>query len=313
MRPSRLFLAVACVVISGCSESPEPAKQETAGSQSAAAISTNDAPAAEAIRLAPDKMTGNAEPVPESAARKTPESPVSPAAAEQSETSTATTKGPAVGPPPPVKQVIKPTPEQLAKWAPVEFEPLQMLSCRESSAIGFVAGMTHTTDGKHFILAGTSVSLWSVDADGPEHVFLKLTGEQSIKSLAVSPDGKWFAAGDSEGTLHIWSLADKEELHSKKLYSDDIIQIAISPDSKEIATISYDGEIVIWSADGLQEKNRFKTDTNSLKRIEYMTPGVLVASGETTSSWNVETGKPEKKLSPGRYRYTLARSPDGSR
>ncbi len=212
-----------------------------------------------------------------------------------------------------VEQTVEPTPEQLVRWARGEFEPLQLLACRESSASGFVSHLAHTLDGRHFITAGTSVTLWSIETDVPEHMFLELTDDHTIESLAVSPDGKWFAAGDSEGTLRVWNIPDRKELNSKNLYSTGIIQIAISPDSQEIATISYNDEITIWSADQVQQKNRFEVDTNGLKRIEYMTPELLVAAGETTSSWNVRTGKPEKTLSPGRYNFTMARNPDGTR
>ena len=115
-----------------------------------------------------------------------------------------------------------------------EFEPLHLLACRESSSIGFVSNLAAALDGRHFILAGTNVTLWSIDAETPEHVFLEQADDQTIKSLAVSPDGKWFAAGDSEGTIRIWSISDRAELNSKELYSNDITQIAIAPDSQEI-------------------------------------------------------------------------------
>ena len=212
-----------------------------------------------------------------------------------------------------VKQAVEPTPAQIARWARTDFEQLQLLTCRESNAAGLVSNLADTLDGRHFITAGTNVTLWSIETDVPEHVFLELTDDQTIKSLTVSPDGKWFAAGDSEGTLRVWNIADRKELNSKKLYSTGIVQTAISPDSQEIATISYNDEITIWSEDQLQQKNRFKVDTNGLKRIEYITPELLVAAGESTSSWNVRTGKLEKLLSPGRYNFTIARDPDRTR
>lgn len=209
------------------------------------------------------------------------------------------------------KAHMQPTEAQLARWTRKEFVPLQLLACQDSEITGFVSALAPTKDGRHFILAGTKITLWSVNGEAPEHVFLETKDNQAIKSLAVSPDGKWFAAGDSGGTIRVWSIADRSESASKKLYSTGITQIAISPDSQEIATISYDDEITIRSADSLQERKRFTVDTNAMKRIEYMTPELLVAAGETTSSWNVQTGEHVETLSPGRYHFTMARSPDG--
>ncbi len=212
----------------------------------------------------------------------------------------------------PVKQQPKPTQEQLDRWTQPEYDPLQLLACRESEASGFVSHLAHTKDGRHFILAGTKITLWSVTGEAPEHVFLEMAENQTIKSLTVSPNGEWFAAGDSEGTIRIWNLSDRKELISKQLYPTGIIQIAVSLDSQELATISYGDEITIWSSDSLEQKHRFKADTNGLKRIEYMTPELLVAAGETTSSWNVGTGQHNTTLSSGRYNFTMARSPDGA-
>ena len=76
------------------------------------------------------------------------------------------------------------------------------------------------------------------------------------------------------------TLKLRQELLSKKLYSTGAIQTAISPNSQEIATISYDAEVTVWSVEPLQQTNRFKVDTNGLKRIEYMTPESLVAAGD---------------------------------
>ena len=212
-----------------------------------------------------------------------------------------------------VPQVLQPTADQLARWARQEFAPLQMLACRQASDIGFVASMAHTPDGRHFMLAGATVSLWTVGGDAPEQIVLEFDGGEEVKSLATAPNGQWFAAGDSEGTLRIWSVADRQELISKQLSNNDIVDIAISPDSQQIATIGYDNQVTTWSADQLQQLNRFQIDTNNVSRILYMSPELLVAAGETTSSWNVATGKVEHLLSRGRYNYALCRSPDNNR
>lgn len=80
---------------------------------------------------------------------------------------------------------------------------------------------------------------------------------------------------------------------------------AISPDSQTIATLTYDNEITIWDAANLRQLQRFSSDTNGIKCIEYMTSDLLAVAGETTSHWNVVTGKLDKQLSPGRYNFSV--------
>jgi len=314
-----LWLTAAALVNCGCGDASEPTVQQRVGRESKTPVEnttrTNDAShALDESRSAP--LSHGTESPGGSAVTLTDDvSEVSDSALDPQggKTASATNSGEEDSSPKIVKQAVEPTLEQLARWARPDFAPLQLLACRESSASGFVSHLADTLDGRHFITAGTNVTLWSIETDVPEHVFLELNDDQTIKSLAVSPDGKWFAAGDSDGTLRVWNIADRKELNSKNLYSTGIVQTAISPDSQEIATISYDDEITIWSMDQLQQKNRFKVDTNGLQRIEYMTSESLVAAGETTSIWNVRTGKLEKMLSPGRYNFTIARVPDGTR
>jgi hypothetical protein len=218
--------------------------------------------------------------------------------------------------PPPTKDAatkIEATPEQIAQWKRPTYEPLHLLACRESASSAFVAKMGCTADGHHIIQAGLQVTLWSLDAEEPEYVFLESAGKRQFTALAVAPDGNWFAAGDSEGTLRIWNISDRAEVVSKTLNSSAIADIAISPDSAELAVISYDNEVSTWTSDKLREKNRFKVDTNNLNRIVYVTPDLLAAAGETTTIWSVDTGAIKQTISEGRYNYSLARSPDHTR
>ncbi len=224
-----------------------------------------------------------------------------------SEVSRAVASPPVASPP-----VAKPTPEQLARWQRATFEPLQLLACREPQGTGFASLLAHAPDGRTFVTAGNQVVLWSVAEDKPQQVLAKLGDGQTFKSLAVAPDGKWCAAGDSEGTLRIWNLADRSELISKKLGSSGLIQVAVSPDSKQIATISYDNEVSLWSADRLEPQSQFKVTTNGLKRIAFMTNELLVAAGESTTSWNVRTGSIAGTFAGARYNFTMGLSPDAS-
>ena len=212
--------------------------------------------------------------------------------------------------------VAVPTAEQIERWTPAPFEPVQLLAIREWEKTSFTRHLASTRDGKHFIAAGSRVLFWSVTDEEPEHVFLELTPadqDRAILSLDVSLDGRWFAVGDSTGTVRIWSLDDRKEIVAKRLGSTGIQCLAISPDAREIATITYDNEVTTWSADTLEQQNKFKVDTNGLERIAYVAPKMLAAAGESTSLWNTSTGALVQALSPGRYRFALGRSPDGTR
>lgn len=214
------------------------------------------------------------------------------------------------------KHIASPTAEQIKRWTPAPFEPLQLLAIRELDKTSVTARLAPTPDGRHYLVAGSRVLLWSIDKEAPEHVFLDLAPsdqERNLLSLAVSPDGRWFAVGDSTGTVRIWSLENRSEIVSQQLAPSGIQWLAISPDSQEIAAISYDNKVTTWSPESLEPRNSFSVDANGLERIEYVAPGKLAAAGETTSLWDTAAGNLVQELSPGRYRFALARSPDGAR
>lgn len=212
--------------------------------------------------------------------------------------------------------IAAPTADQIAKWTPAAFEPLELLAVREWTKTSFTGQIAAAPDGKHFLVAGSRVLLWSLAGDEPAHVFLELTGDdgdREILALAVAPNGQWFATGDSDGMVRVWSFADRKELFAKELDDNAVTCIAISPDSKELATIAYSSEVAVWNAETLAPVTKFEVDENGLNRIEYLAPGQLAAAGETTTLWDTKTGKKIRELSPGRYTRALARNADGSR
>jgi WD40 repeat protein len=209
------------------------------------------------------------------------------------------------------------TEEQLKLWTPAAYEPVELLGVYEWEKTSFTGRVAALPDGKHFLAVGSRVILWSLDNDKePEHVFLELTsddGDRDLLSLDVSPDGKWFVVGDSNGVLRVWNLADRSEIVTKEIYSTGIPGLSISPDGKELATYTYGGEVTIWSTDKFEEIKKFEPDTTQLKEIMYVAPGVLAVVGESTLTCNTATGAVIEKFPDTRFAGGLARSADGSK
>ena len=195
-RKCSLILAVAMLVNCGCGDAPEPAGQHTTSSQPQTPVSdVKETPNASSERTEKISTPEISVPVSTAAVAEVAndgdalESIGSATETQDGKSALATNAATEDASPRFVKQVVEPTPEQLTQWMQPEFEPLHLLACRESSSIGFVSNLAAALDGRHFILAGTNVTLWSIDAETPEHVFLEQADDQTIKSLAVSPDG----------------------------------------------------------------------------------------------------------------------------
>ena len=79
-----------------------------------------------------------------------------------------------------------------------------------------------------------------------------------ITSLAISPDGTLAAAGDSQGFLHLWDLADSRSAGSVQATDRQaILSLTFIADGQIIITGSADGRIIFWDTTVLALLNEF--------------------------------------------------------
>ncbi|MDR2641416.1 MAG: WD40 repeat domain-containing protein [Planctomycetaceae bacterium] len=66
-------------------------------------------------------------------------------------------------------------------------------------------------------------------------------------SVAVKPDGEWFAAGCENKTIEIWQLNEKKLLKTLTGLGDVPVAIKVSPDGKYLVSGGKDGVLVVWN------------------------------------------------------------------
>jgi len=65
--------------------------------------------------------------------------------------------------------------------------------------------------------------------------------------IAIAPDGTWFAIGNSQGEVTIWTgLPKVNRLATIAAHDGPVRAIAISPDSTQLATAGADKTVRIW-------------------------------------------------------------------
>jgi len=112
-------------------------------------------------------------------------------------------------------------------------------------------------------------------------------------SLAMSPDGTRFAAGNGYGAIHLWDVASiraAEPASNKQ--SSNIIALAFSPDCSRLAAGFEDGTIELWNTDqaGQPIANR-RLHSQSITGLDFSPDGEQLASGSWDKTVRVWDGK----------------------
>lgn len=147
-----------------------------------------------------------------------------------------------------------------------------------------------------------NVRLWSIGEDvsnrsKPLGTFairdhLPDARDVGISASAASPSGRWFAAGDTEGSLHVWDLAStggniqgvllKRGDHRGSTADTHVKAIAFAPDSRTFVSVGLDGYLVRWT---------LPRDPRSVQDLVYGTSAQRFKFGERLYSvaWRPHT------------------------
>ena len=155
-------------------------------------------------------------------------------------------------------------PEQLAA-KPAADAPLPMLDT--GGHMGMIGSIAFTPDGRQLVSASDdkTIRVWDL-ASGK--TVRTIRGESApgqagkVYAMALSPDGKWLAAGgelatfngknDIEvGNVRLYEFASGKLVGVLKGHEDAVIGLAFSPDGSKLISGSQDGTAILWDTESL--------------------------------------------------------------
>lgn len=128
---------------------------------------------------------------------------------------------------------------------------------------------------------------------------------QSVRSLAITPDGEILISGSDDNTIKLWQLATGEELCTLRGHSKAVSAIAISADGEILASGSEDKTIKLWElSTGMQIGtltlgNWFSRDSGCVYAIAISPEEEILASLDNSGAvklWNLKTGQEIRRL-----------------
>jgi len=135
-----------------------------------------------------------------------------------------------------------------------------------------------------------------------------------IYSVAISPDSKIIASGNSEQNIELWDLQTSKKLQTLKGNTGRVYDTYFSPDGKRIVSASDDRKVIIWDVKTGKILNNLEGHQERVYTAIFSPDGKAIASSSadrTIRLWNAETGKLINTFQEKSWVYDVSFTPDG--
>lgn len=149
-------------------------------------------------------------------------------------------------------------------------------------------------------------------ADFRGSVFSETFG--GVRALAFSPDGRYFAAGESDGGVFIWRTTDYQLQFVLKGHSQTVSCVAFAPDGATLSSGGFDGRVCLWEAETGATLAVIAAHTDTIGAVAFSPDGDYLVSGGSDNQiviWNWRRSEIYRRLQETSSVNGLAFTPDG--
>ncbi|KAF8890278.1 WD40-repeat-containing domain protein [Gymnopilus junonius] len=116
----------------------------------------------------------------------------------------------------------------------------------------FISSLTWFPGGQR-IVSGGDKSVWIWDSRTGRPIDAPLLGhEKLVKSVSISPQGRFVASGSNDRTLRLWNAATRQQIGSPITHSDPVNLVAFSPDGTALLSVTNKGQGFLWDTKYLE-------------------------------------------------------------
>ncbi|PSB46500.1 hypothetical protein C7B80_13000 [Cyanosarcina cf. burmensis CCALA 770] len=134
-------------------------------------------------------------------------------------------------------------------------------------------------------------------------------------AVASSPNGELLAAGNANGTIHLWQIADGKLLSTLSSHAGGVYAIAFSPDGHTLASSGDDNLVKLWNVCSGQCLMTWQGHAHRVRSVTFSPDGRWLASSSgdcTVKLWDASAGRCCQILQgDDDWVYAVTFSPDG--
>ncbi|MGH9445750.1 MAG: pentapeptide repeat-containing protein, partial [Terriglobia bacterium] len=160
-----------------------------------------------------------------------------------------------------------------------------------------------------------TIRLWDLATN--QEVCVLRGHEESVMSVAFSPDGKRLASGGSDKTVRLWEAESGKKVATLRGHEESVMSVAFSPDGTRLASGGDDRTVRLWEAGSGKEVATLRGHEESVMSVAFSPDGKRLASGgddRTVRLWEAGSGKEAATLRGHEESVrSVAFSPDGTR
>lgn len=136
-------------------------------------------------------------------------------------------------------------------------------------------------------------------------------------SVAFSPDGRWLAAGATDGLVYVLNVRTMEVRCWLEGHTNVVTSVAFSPDGARLASGSFDNTVRLWNIESRETLQRFEGHWGRATSVAFSPDGMQLASGSLNGAvllWDTISGVALQRLEGHQGLVTgVVYSPDGAR
>ena len=149
-----------------------------------------------------------------------------------------------------------------------------------------------------------------------DDVVRRQAGNDTIYTIALSPDGNRLASGSWDNDVALWDVASGRELARFDGGVGRLYSVAFSPDGRRLAYAGNDGSVHVRNAEDATELWQGKSHSGLVYSLQFSADGSLLASGSEDGSiclWDAGSGELQHHIEGHSvYVQAIAFSPDGT-